>query len=257
MLERPWPREPLLAVLRLMSEGSEPDTIGRALVEDLLREHTVSALSAYFVVDGGEALEERVHYGRSRDAGRYSVVSLDTVAPLTEAFRTGESSAWRTSDAAAEFPAVAGWAREHPEFLEHEWLATPIRGRGTVVGVLLVSRPGSSERGPRLQGSMEAAAIALSLWWLSQPRAAHSLRPARSSGTVVTPRQRAIVAGLRAGRTNARIAADLGVSVGTVKADLAVLYRNYDVADRQALLAALRPRRSADPPQRSASKVSG
>jgi DNA-binding CsgD family transcriptional regulator len=138
--------------------------------------------------------------------------------------------------AAEQFPAVAGWVRMHPEALAEEVLGVPVRGRGRVLGAMLVALPEQAPRSWRLKGLMEAASAGLALWWLS---AGVSGRPTprtqRARGSTVTARQRDVVDGIRRGRSNAEIAEKLGVSVGTVKADLAQLYRNFGVSDRNEL----------------------
>lgn len=56
----------------------------------------------------------------------------------------------------------------------------------------------------------------------------------------LTPRERAVVGSLAAGRSNDEIAADLGLRRKTVETDLARLYRRFGVASRLELLHRLR-----------------
>jgi DNA-binding CsgD family transcriptional regulator len=238
-LDGPAGDGPLSAFLRVLADGADGATAGAALADGLLREYAPTRLSAYFAVDGGRWLEQRVSFGTSDD-GEYTRVQASTPMPLTEVFRTGESGAWTTEDAAEAFPVVAGWVRAHPEADGEEHIGVPIRGQGRVLGAMLVSLPEGSERSWRLRLLLEAAASGLALWSLASSAAAAAPRPRRPGGTAVTARQRAIVDGVRKGRSNAEIAADLGVSVGTVKADLGRLYRTYAVSDRDALVALVR-----------------
>jgi DNA-binding CsgD family transcriptional regulator len=233
-LDGPAGDGPLSAFLRVLADSSDGAVIGAALAEGLLREFAPTRVSVYFATDG--MLEERVHYGRSADSGEHALVPVEAAMPLTEVYRTGESGAWMVQRAAAQFPAVAGWVRMHPEARDEEVLGVPVRGRGRVVGAMLVELPAHAPRSWRLKGLMEAASAGLALWWLSaSPATRTTPRTQRAKGATVTARQRDVVDGIRRGRSNAEIAEKLGVSVGTVKADLAQLYRNFGVSDRDEL----------------------
>jgi DNA-binding CsgD family transcriptional regulator len=230
---------PLLAFLRVLANVDDGDTIADALVAGLLREFVPRRLSAYFVDSSGQWLDEAVHHGSNPDPGAYARVPVGIRMPLTEAFRTGEASAWTMDAAAAEFPALAGWLKAHPEARHEEVLCVPIRAKGAVVGTLLVSMTAPIERTWRLRLLLDAAATALAVWWGHRSDRYPRRSPAGSRGTTATARQRAIVEGIAAGRTNAHIARELGVSVGTVKSDLAALYRALGVTRREDLSASI------------------
>ncbi|MCA0329258.1 MAG: helix-turn-helix transcriptional regulator [Actinobacteria bacterium] len=243
-LDGPAGDGPISAFLRVLADGADGATVGAALADGLLRAYAPSRLSAYFVVDGGAWLEERVRFGVPSADGEYARVQATTPMPLTEVFRTGESGAWTSEEAAEAFPVVAGWVQAHPETRGEEHFGVPIRGQGRVLGAMLVSLPEGSERSWRLRLLLESAASGLALWSLAAPASAARARRGRSRGSSVSPRQRAIVDGVRRGLSNAGIAAELGVSVGTVKADLAQLFRTFAVSERTELVRLVpKPRR--------------
>lgn len=228
---------PLLAFLRVLSDGADPATIGAALAHGLLHEFTPTQVSAYFLDPTRLWLDELVTYGLPSDGVDYSRVAMELRMPLTEVVRTGEAGAWITSAAVQEYPLLTGWVAARPERADDEVFVVPVRGAGRVVGALLVALPQHTERSWRLRLLLDSAAIALGLWSRGVlAQASESSRPRRASAAL-TERQSAIVDGIRVGRSNREIAADLQVSVGTVKADLAQLYRVFGVSDRDALAA--------------------
>ncbi len=244
-LDGPAADEPLLALLRLLADGASSDAIGAGLAEGLLREARPTQLSVYRVDADGLSLEEHARYGAASEP-EHRLVPIDLALPMTEVFRTGRSSAWTMTDAAEQFPALAGYVRSRPEHAADETFVVPIRAQGRPVGVLLVSLPGPAERSWQLGRLMEAASTALAVWAVG--RLSEGPRPGarpRGRGIEVSDRQRRIVDGVRAGRSNAEIAADLDVSVGTVKADLSALYRLFAVSQREALVDLVPAARSA------------
>jgi DNA-binding CsgD family transcriptional regulator len=235
----------LLALLRVLADSADAAIVGTALAEGLLRECAPTRVSGYFPDAAHEWLHERVTYGASAVEPNYERVSLMLDAPVTEVFRTGEARSWTIGEAVSRFPAVAGWVVHRPEQATDEVFVVPIRAAGRVAGVLLVLLPGATERTWRLRTLMDAAATALGVWYRgpAAPRSDEG-RGRRPGALDVTPRQRRIVELVGEGRTNGQIAAELRVSVGTVKADLSRLYRMLAVAQRDALphrLAALQP----------------
>jgi DNA-binding CsgD family transcriptional regulator len=228
--------EPLLAFLRLLADGGTGDAIGACLAEGLLREAAPTQLSVYLVDAAGECLEEHARYGAETEPD-HRLVPLDLALPMTEVFRTGRSGVWTMTEAAEQFPAIAGYVRSRPEHAADETFVVPIRAQGRPVGVLLVALPGPADRSWQLGRLLEAASTALAVWAVGRlsVRPRPGARP-RVRGIEVSDRQRRIVEGVRVGRSNAEIAADLDVSVGTVKADLSALYRLFAVSQREALV---------------------
>ncbi len=227
--------EPLVALLRLLADGATPEAIGTGLAEGLLRETTPTQVSVYVIDAAGECLEERVRYGAAPEPDHLRL-PVTLALPVTEVFRTGRSGTWTMAAAAERFPAVAGWVSSQPDRGTDDVFLVPIRTQGRPVGVLLVSLPGPAERSWHLGKHLDAAATALALWVAAAPVDGRRRHRARARGVEVTPRQQSIVDGIRAGRSNAEIAADLDVSVSTVKADLAALYRLFGVSHRDALV---------------------
>lgn len=239
VLDGPTVDAPLVALLRLLADGASDEAIGIALAEGLLREMRPTQLAVFLRSDDGTELVECVRYGIARDPGTERV-PVDLPLPMTEVFRTGRAASWTMPQAAQAFPAVAGWIRSHPERADDEVFILPVRAQGRPVGTLLVSLAAPAERSWELSTSLESAAAALGVWSLYRSPALRT-DGRRARPLEVTERQARIVAGIRDGRSNAEIAADLGVSVGTVKADLSGLYRMFAVSQREALVALVPP----------------
>lgn len=229
----------LLPFLRVLASSSDGTEVGLAVADGLLREFAPTQVSAYFLDASGDWLDEQVTHARPPGLDDISRLPLSIRVPMTEVMRTGESAAWKMADAAAVFPAVAGWVHAQPERADEQALLMPIRAEGRLVGVLVVCVPGPVERTWRLRVLLEAGAIGLGLWWRAagaEPDRDRS-RGGRSRGVVVTERQLRILDGVRRERSNRQIADELMVSLGTVKADLAILFRNFGVSDRRAVAA--------------------
>lgn len=88
-----------------------------------------------------------------------------------------------------------------------------------------------------LFGALDGVAAALSVWaaGVISSRAGDAPRPRRDP-LHLTPRQADVLAAVRSGRTNGDIAAGLGVSVSTVKNELAALFRLLGASDRDELV---------------------
>jgi DNA-binding CsgD family transcriptional regulator len=226
----------VLAFLRVLAADPDGATLAAALARGLLAEWAPGTLSVYLVDAAGEALVDVGSYGiDTTDSFDYSRVPLTVPTPFSQAVRTGEERFWTLLEGAADYPAVAGWVARHPAADTAEAVVIPIWSRGRTVGVLSVLFATPVDRTWRLRSALDSAAAALAVWALSSEHAP-SARPRGSRGVAPTPRQQRILDQLAAGRTNAQIAADLQVSVGTVKTDLAHLFRIYAVRDRQSLV---------------------
>ncbi len=229
---------PVVAFLHVLASTPDGAAVGAALARGLLAAWAPDQVAAYLLDPAGSALVAAVHFGFDADQLRlYSRVPLDVAVPVTEVFRSGEDGSWRMADAPGEFPAVAGWVAEHPARDTAEVIGLPIRSAGQIVGVLVVSFPRRVDRSWRLRVLLDAGVNALALWsrglGAMAPRGAPSAAP---RGVQLSLRQRRVLDGVRAGSTNPQIAADLKVSVGTVKTDLAHLFRVFGVSHRHALV---------------------
>lgn len=232
----PAPDGPLLALLRLLADGASSATLGVAVAEGLLRECAPTQVSAYFLDPTQEWLDERVRYTLPDHDDDFGRVPVGVPLPLTEAVRTGEERALTLAEAADAYPTIAGWVRAQPDRADEQVLIVPIRREGKPVGALLVALPAGAERTWRLRVLLDAAATALAVWSRGlTPDSGGTPRASRARGILITPRQTRIIEAVRGGASNAQIAAELGVSVGTVKADLAQLYRMFGVNDRESL----------------------
>jgi len=230
---------PVIAFLHVLADAPDAASIGNALGRGLFAAYEPDQVAAYLIDSAGSALVAVVHFGL--DTGQladYSRIPLDLGVPVTEVFRTGEEGSWLLADAPKSYPAVAGWVVSHPAAETGEVLGLPIRCGGRIVGVLVVSFPLRVERTWSLRVLLDAGVTALGVWAagvLAQGLPTSKPLSARR-GVELTPRQRLVLDRVRAGRTNPQIAAELSVSVGTVKADLAHLFRIFGVSQRHALV---------------------
>lgn len=224
----------VLTLLRLLATDPDGRTLATALARGLFAEWAPEQVSVYLVDPVGEALLEVAAFGADPTDPDYSRIPLDVPIPFTSVFRSGEERAWTMVQAAAEFPMVAGWIAQQPDAATAEGFILPISAGGRTVGILSLLFRSPPDRSWRFRAALDAAVAALAVWSLSIAR---QIPPASRRRTVSpTPRQRQVLELIEAGRTNAEIAAELDVSVGTVKADLAYLFRLFDVRDRQALV---------------------
>lgn len=229
----------LLAFLRVLATDPDGPTLATALARGLLSEWSPVQVVVFLVDPTGELLAAAASFGSDPlPTADHSLVPVDLSTPFTHVFRTGEESEWTLAESAELFPAVAGWVASHPSADTAEAFGLPLRSGGRTVGVLGVVFGTPVERSWRLRSALDGAVAALSVWALAPGRSIADAE--RLRGVTPTSRQRRILQLLEAGRSNAKIAAELGVSVGTVKTDLAHLFRLYGVRDRKALVHAAR-----------------
>lgn len=224
----------VLSLLRVLAIDPDRRTLATALARGLFAEWAPEQVSVYLLDPSGEALVAVASFGDDPTEPDYSRLPLDIAIPVTQVFRSGEERSLTMVQAAAEFPMVAGWIAQQPYAATAEGFILPLAAGGRTVGILSLMFRTSVDRSWRFRAALDAAVAALSVWSLS---AAHQVAEApRRRAVSPTPRQRQVLELIAMGRTNAEIAEELGVSVGTVKADLAYLFRLFDVRDRQALV---------------------
>jgi DNA-binding CsgD family transcriptional regulator len=235
---------PIVAFLRSLAEAPDGSTMGAALAEGLLATWAPDHVAVYVIDGAGDALLAVSHFGLDADQVRhYARVPLDVPVPITTVFRTGEEGRWRMDQAARDYPVVRGWTDQHPARATAEVHGLPIRRSGRIVGVLVVSFPVAVERTWRLRLLLDAAVSSIGVWVGSEVRPGPGLasRKAGGHGAPLTDRQLRVLALVREGRTNAAIATVEGVSLGTVKADLAHMFRVFGVRHRSELAAIADP----------------
>ncbi|MFN8156363.1 MAG: helix-turn-helix transcriptional regulator [Candidatus Nanopelagicales bacterium] len=226
----------VLAFLRVLAADPDGGTVATALARGILAEWNPEQVSVYVLDRSGEHLVEVASFGTiTADRTDYSRVPLTVPTPFTQVLRTGEEGVWSLTDGAAAFPSVAGWVAIQPSAETGECLVLPLWSAGRTVGVLSVLFSTPVEKSWRLRSALDSATAALAVWSLGSARTTADSRTT-GRGVAPTERQRKVLDQLAAGRTNAQIAEDLKVSVGTVKTDLAHLFRLYGVRDRQSLV---------------------
>lgn len=215
------------ALLRLLADAPEPDVVAEALAgvlagfnPEVVAIGTVRPEQDVLVIAGLHGVDGQVRH-------LYASVPLGTDLPATRCVRVNDVVSGPVAQLAQQYPLLTPYLEAVPTSLEGEFATFPIRFRGAVAAVLglQLARPLGDPWA--LRAAVATLTGPLVLWaqlrGLLDERADSywSRRPDRP--LAVTARQQQVLDLVRAGRTNAQIAADLGYSVPTVKSELARL----------------------------------
>jgi DNA-binding CsgD family transcriptional regulator len=227
-----------LAFVHALAVTPDADAVLRFAVDVLLRPHRAS--SAVLCLDSGDGLSLRTvaQVGVEPVSARHYVcVPLDAPLPLTRVYASGAERISRVVDDLPEFPLLAPWAAANQLPDTTEVASLPVISRGRTIGVLMVVFPDGVDGTWRLRALLDGLADALAIWAAGLHDAHPQPDPPEQALTRlrVTTRQRTVLRAVREGRTNTEIAETLGVSVGTIKNDLADLFRLLGVHDRTHL----------------------
>lgn len=207
--------QPLAVLLDALASSDNP---APAIVEGYLAPFNAVACMIHARREGMLAIT--AHAGFPDDAVmRYALFPEQARLPMSSVIRMGMDE-WVTSeDLARPYPLATALAQS---FAAESTLSFhALRRAGVPVGSISIAYDANPERSWDLSRRIEALTRAISLW-LDRPIDA---QPAPASGSPeVTERQREVLAQLCDDRTNQQIADSLGVSVATIKADLASLF---------------------------------
>ena len=171
----------------------------------------------------------------------YATIALNLPFPLTAAFNTRVPVFVSADSIVRNYPLMATTEVESVSEAEAlglgpaQMVAVPLLWQGVPIGVVGIVSHKQGTWDPVDMSYLNAVCCALTVWVAGKPEAhsaLHGHRPARS-GRQLSERQRQILDLIAAGKSNASIAASLGYSVSTVKADVAGLLVTLGATDRQ------------------------
>ena len=225
-------------LLSALSRSAHPDDVARAIVEGPGALLDASAAVVLWHRDH-ELVVHGFHGYEAAEMDGMAPVALTVDYPVVESFRTGQTLT--LTNAAINDDYLMVWRREshwRPLFerLPDGSLATaPIISNGRPVGAFAVVCVTTPSWDASEFAVLDFISHALGLW-LTHPDSgvpvAETIRA--QADPDVTPRQIAILTMVRQGRTNTAIAAQLQVSVSTVKQDLTRAMAHLHAADRLA-----------------------
>lgn len=163
------------------------------------------------------------------------VLGIDEDLPVCSSVREGIVRFDTMPEALDRFSGLRDLPWTWPDGRSVGAIATmPLRTRGLVIGALSIATEHTMPWSTRDLAYLEGLASAVALWSLrdSSARPDGGEREAR-----LTPRQQQVLRLIRRGMANSAIAASLGVSASTVKAEVGELLRAFDVRSREALSA--------------------
>lgn len=235
----------LAAFLTLLAELPSADSVAAGISQGALAPFRPGVTAIAFVDVDRHVMTTAGVFGVDPQLRRmYSAMSLDTDLPATVCYRTNSvvtSSAARVAD---EFPLGVQYLKAGRSSESGEFIAFPLRYRGAVIAVLGLEFAHPVAEPWHLRSAVSIVSGPLSLWAALRQQLDDSpdgYRSRRSDRPLaVSDRQKRIVGLVRAGRTNAQIAREIGFSVPTVKSELARLSAllgatsRVDIAERAA-----------------------
>ncbi len=224
-------------LLSALSRSVHPDDVARAIVDG--PGALIDAAAAVVLWHRDQELVVHGFHGyETAEMDGMAPVALTVDYPVVESFRTGQTLTLTNTAINDEY--LAAWRRAshwRPLFerMPHGSLATaPIIGNGRPVGAFgIVCATTPTWNAPEF-AALDFVSHALGLWLTHPDSGVPVTEPIRGqTDPHLTPRQIAILAMVRQARTNSAIAAQLQVSVSTVKQDLTRAMAHLDTGDRR------------------------
>ena len=228
--------------LRALARVTEPAAALTAALDGPLHAYRVTGGFLALVVDESLQIEASARLPVAF-TDRYRVMPVGHTTPMTAALHRLDLVHAPVADIAAAYPALAIDEGIWSSVLatagaDASFLVIPIWVGERIGGVLgfFTAEPTDVDDAGVLQG----AAAALGLWLGSRERDMGGPSYSASSGEVplvLSPRQREILRLVEQGKSNPVIAATLGFSLATVKAELARIMRMLRAPNRRAAVA--------------------
>ncbi len=229
------PLPSLLSILRDLPDG---DTVAYAMVRGVLGSLDASLAIIYAARSDGVTADLVGSFGVGPTETRiYSVVTADMHLPGAETFRTGVEKFLPAAKVAEEYPLAAPFFEALPARGDIGFV--PLIHRGAPIGFLVLGFAGAVQRTWEARAMLDAVADATALWAIAE---SHRNGEARTwEGTTppleFTSRQRTILVHMREGMSTRDIAALLGYSPATIKADITALGKLLGAHGRADVLA--------------------
>lgn len=232
----------LTGFLRMLADIPEPDTVAASIAQGVLAPFGPAVTAIGFVDVDREVLVLAGVFGGHHEArASFAAVPLDADIPATLCYRTNAIVTAASQQMAQDFPLVAPYVNASGASAQGEAITFPLRQRGAVVAVLGLEFPRPVPQPWLLRAAVSSISGPLALWACLRmqldegPETYWSRR--RQRPLAITERQAQVIALVRAGRTNAQIAEEIGFSVPTVKSELARLCALLGATDREDLVA--------------------
>ena len=170
-------------------------------------------------------------------------IPLTWEVPPVQAFMSGQHVTNGHADIRARYPVLTPWLdgheQRHPGRADSvaTVVSTPVIYDGVAVGVSVVFIADFTTLNDHQYEHLNGASSALSLWqelrrFDQQHRVLNSPAAHSSDGAGLSARQLDIIELIRQGRGNDGIARDLGFSVGTIKAEIQVMFTKLAASSR-------------------------
>lgn len=226
----------LSTLLTTLSQAAHPDEVAAALVQGPGASYGASS-AAILWRNGGELFILGLCGYRPSEVEGFASLDLAADYPLTRAFWEGEVIIDPSSTVADDYASMrrpeSRWRSLADRIPQGCLVSAPILSDGRPVGTYALNCADIPEWSSLDIAVLDAISYALGLW-LTHPDSGLPIPgfDADRSAARPSPRQVAILRLVGAGRTNASIAATLGVSVSTVKQDLTRAMAHLGASDR-------------------------
>ena len=228
----------LSTLLDVVSQSPHPDEVARAIVEGPgARMGATSA--AVLWANYPKLIILGSHGYRAPEISGLAYVDISRAYPLTHAYMESEVIITPTPFVEERYPAMgrsgSRWHHLKERIPDGDHVSAPIHSRGRTIGAFALNCPESRDWSSLELATLSGVSHALGMW-MSHP---DSGIPVASDGVevaagILTERQRQILVMVNEGRTNASIGHALGLSVSTVKQEMARVLVALDVPDRVA-----------------------
>lgn len=238
-MAEPYGGIPIL--LEVISSSPHPDEVARAIVEG--PGVRVGATCASVLWAGSDKLVILGSHGYL-PAELEGMVTIDLLGdyPLAQAFRESEPIIVPSSQVEVRYVAPrrpeSRWQQLKKRFPNGDHVNAPIISDGRTIGGFTLNCPQSRPWSSLDIAALDAISHILGMW-MTHPDSGLPQDTDRAAITRddLSPRQRRILALVEQGRTNASIAHALGISVSTVKQELARAMTILEEPDRHAAAA--------------------
>ncbi len=229
------PLPSFLSVLRDLPDG---DTVAYAMVRGVLGSLDASLAIIYAARADGVTADLVGSFGVGPKATRiYSVVTADMHLPGAETFRTGVEKFLPAEKIVQEYPLAAPFFETLPARGDIGFV--PLIHRGAPIGFLVLGFAGAVQRSWEARAMLDAVADATALWVIAESHRNGEVRALEGTNPPLefTRRQRTILVHMREGMSTRDIAALLGYSLATIKADITALGKLLGARGRADILA--------------------
>lgn len=234
------------AFMRLVTTKPDATSLLHALVRGPFNIYGTFGATLYAPDDAGQALELQGQWGFGPSLATYASLPLRLSFPLTRAYLTAQPIFSDAAAVDARYPLMTAardgiLAEQGVDARGVTIVAMPLQYQGVAIGACSWW---CTHEGPWTWNDysyIDGTAAILSLWLqlhtyersLAAAGFARSGIPARTR--MLTERQRAVLAMIRDGKSNAAIASALGYSVSTVKNDVQALFTVLGCTRRKEL----------------------